>query len=98
MNTILMPMPKIFKNQTGNVALVAILILGVLAIVIGVVLYTQGIIKLPGKSSSINPKSSTENDNGVEVGLKNEYQNPFDKSTQYENPFSDYKNPFDKLK
>lgn len=32
------------------------------------------------------------------VALKSEYQNPFDKNTQYENPFSSYHNPFDELK
>lgn len=32
------------------------------------------------------------------VQLENEYQNPFDEKTQYVNPFSSYKNPFDTLK
>lgn len=31
------------------------------------------------------------------VSLTKEYENPFDKKTQYINPFSDYKNPFDNL-
>ncbi|HLD26893.1 MAG TPA: hypothetical protein VJB63_02985 [Patescibacteria group bacterium] len=31
------------------------------------------------------------------VQLQKEYQNPFDKKTQYVNPFSSYKNPFDTL-
>lgn len=31
------------------------------------------------------------------VAPKREYSNPFEKSTQYVNPFSDYKNPFDNL-
>lgn len=32
------------------------------------------------------------------VSLKKDYKNPFDKDTQYVNPFSQYKNPFDSLK
>lgn len=39
------------------------------------------------------PKKKT-----ASVQLENEYQNPFDKKTQYVNPFSSYKNPFDTLK
>ena len=31
------------------------------------------------------------------VSLTKDYDNPFDKSTQYVNPFSEYKNPFDSL-
>ncbi len=27
-----------------------------------------------------------------------EYRNPFQKTSSYENPFTDYKNPFDNLK
>lgn len=31
---------------------------------------------------------------GPRVDLKKEYQNPFNKETQYVNPFDKYKNPF----
>lgn len=31
------------------------------------------------------------------VSLTKDYDNPFDKNTQYVNPFSEYKNPFDEL-
>jgi len=34
----------------------------------------------------------------VQVPVKVEYKNPFDKKTQYVNPFSSYKNPLDFLK
>ena len=30
----------------------------------------------------------------ADVKLKTEYKNPFDKNTQYVNPFETYKNPF----
>lgn len=36
--------------------------------------------------------------NNLTVALKSEYENPFDKNTQYVNPFNSYKNPFDELK
>lgn len=32
------------------------------------------------------------------VPLRTEYKNPFEKNTQYTNPFSEYKNPFDNVK
>ncbi|MBI4084502.1 MAG: hypothetical protein HY431_01210 [Candidatus Levybacteria bacterium] len=35
---------------------------------------------------------------GPTVNLVTEYNNPFDKKSQYVNPFSKYKNPFDTLK
>jgi len=31
---------------------------------------------------------------GPQVSIKTKYQNPFDKKTQYVNPFETYKNPF----
>jgi len=34
----------------------------------------------------------------VTVKLKNKYQNPMSQKTQYVNPFSKNKNPFDALK
>ena len=39
----------------------------------------------------------TQNKKEPTVSLTKEYNNPFEKSTQYVNPFSDYKNPFDNL-
>lgn len=41
------------------------------------------------------PKPQIQQSN---VSLKTDYKNPFDKDTQYINPFSQYKNPFDSLK
>ncbi len=31
---------------------------------------------------------------GPQVSIKSDYKNPFDKNTQYVNPFDTYKNPF----
>ncbi len=50
------------------------------------------------QKSNIAPQTTTftkpEESN---VNLKSEYENPFSSDTQYVNPFSDYKNPFDNL-
>lgn len=88
-------MPKSLKypNQAG-IAIIVVILAVIVVLIAGVILYTQGIVKLPGKSTSSG--SSTSDD--VQVELKTEYENPFDKSTQYENPFSDYQNPFNELK
>ncbi len=49
---------------------------------------------LLNKTPKENVKVSTIQSN---ITLKKEYNNPFDKKTQYVNPFSSYKNPFDSL-
>lgn len=63
----------------------------ILIIVLGIVLaYTssneRNLSTIPGTTTKPN------------VLVKTEYENPFDKSAQYVNPFSSYKNPFDTLK
>lgn len=40
----------------------------------------------------------TQQTSKVQVPVRVEYKNPFDKKTQYVNPFSSYKNPIDFLK
>lgn len=52
----------------------------------------QGLIKLP--SGIKVPGKSSE----ASVSLQTQYENPFDESAQYTNPFDSYKNPFDSLK
>lgn len=80
-------------NQKGVIALAApILILLIIGAVVFILIY-QGIIKLPFKSIPL-PGIKKE----ASVSLQKQYQNPFDKSAQYVNPFSTYKNPFDNLK
>lgn len=46
-------------------------------------------------NKSISSLDSTQNQ--ANVSLKSQYNNPFDKSTQYSNPFSVSQNPFDNL-
>ncbi|MBI2040365.1 hypothetical protein HYT18_04800 [Candidatus Microgenomates bacterium] len=81
-------------NQKGviHLALPLILLLFV-AVLTFVVLIYFGIIKNPLKTLTV-PGVKKE----PTVSLQNQYQNPFDKSTQYVNPFASYKNPFDALK
>ncbi len=50
------------------------------------------------KTFTATTKKIDQTSEEVKVALKSEYQNPFDSSTQYQNPFSDYHNPFDDLK
>lgn len=79
-------------NQKGVIVLAAPLLFLLIAAVIIFVLISQGLIKNPLKSIAL-PGQSKE----PTVSLQKQYQNPFDKSTQYVNPFSSYKNPFDSL-
>ncbi|MEK7502540.1 MAG: hypothetical protein AAB609_03365 [Patescibacteria group bacterium] len=41
---------------------------------------------------------TTQQASKIQVPVRVEYKNPFDKKTQYVNPFSSYKNPLDFLK
>jgi len=80
-------------NQKGAIVLIAPLVFLLIIAIILFFLISQGIIKNPLKSLSLpgQPKEST-------ISLQKQYQNPFDKDTQYVNPFSSYQNPFDTLK
>lgn len=71
--------------QRGAAPLLVILIVVVAALILYVA-FSKGRIRVPGTST----KESA-------VQVAQQYQNPFDKSTQYTNPFSGYKNPFDNL-
>ena len=61
-----------------------LLLVVIAAIASAYVLLVLGVIK--------NPFSKE-----LRVPLHAVYENPFDKETQYVNPFSEYKNPFDYL-
>ena len=79
-------------KSKGNIAPLLLLLLVVLA-VIAYVLISQGVIKTPANLPSV-PGAKRE----ASISLQTQYQNPFDKDTQYVNPFAKYKNPFDSLK
>lgn len=76
------------RNQRGIVHLALPL---VLLLIIGAAIYfliSLGIIKNPFQ------KLGFVGQKGPKVSVKSEYSNPFDKNTQYVNPFETYKNPF----
>lgn len=77
------------KNQKGVIHLAApLLVVVIVSAVLFVVLILFGAIKNPfSKLSLVGQK-------GPKVAVKSEYKNPFDKKTQYVNPFETYKNPF----
>ena len=65
--------------------IIHILPMGIILVLLVIVyLIWQGTIKLPGGLLQRGPK----------VELQETYKNPFDKETQYVNPFDKYKNPF----
>lgn len=79
-------------NQKGVVALAVPLLLLFIVAAVVFVLVSSGIIKTTRLPSLPGQKKEPT------VSLQNQYKNPFDKGTQYVNPFSGYKNPFDILK
>lgn len=72
----------------------ALVVLLLILFALGTVLYVlpSGVLKQTSLPSL--PRQKQE----ASVTLQKQYQNPFDKNTQYVNPFSGYKNPFDTLK
>lgn len=82
-------------RQAGVIHLAVPLLLLLIAAVIIFGLAAAGIIKIPIKSL---PAIPGVNKKEPAVSLQKQYQNPFDKNSQYVNPFSSYQNPFDALK
>lgn len=81
-------------SQKGVVALAVPLLLLLAAAAVIFILISQGLIKIPSKIVPSLPGQKKE----PTVQLQKQYQNPFDKDSQYVNPFSQYKNPFDTLR
>lgn len=73
--------PRFFKSKSFAIALIAVVILLIAYIVSTVVFKTRPLF---------GPKLPT-------VKLETQYQNPFNRNTQYANPFDEYKNPFAQL-
>lgn len=78
------------NKQKGVIHLALPLLLLLIAGAVFVLIAT-GIIKNPLKNI---PFFSKIGQSGPKVDLKKEYKNPFNKETQYVNPFETYKNPF----
>jgi len=74
-----------------NVILIVVL---VIVILVGIDIF----LVFRNLANSVNKSlSSLEPTKQASVTLKNQYDNPFDKNTQYSNPFSSSQNPFDNL-
>lgn len=75
------------KNRRGIIHLLPFVIIAAILLVVGYLVFGKVLKgKLPFLKSE--PK----------VALKQEYKNPFDKNTQYANPFDSFKNPFEVAK
>lgn len=77
----------------------------ILALIVFLVLYLLSEIYKKSKIGQVNPGiqkqaviATSPTPIPATAELKTEYQNPLDEKTQYVNPFSEYKNPFDELK
>lgn len=81
-------------KQKGISGILIIILLAALAAVALLVLSNN--LTLPQLDQAKVDRSVAPQE--AQVTLQSKYQNPFDKNTQYTNPFSDYKNPFDQLK
>ena len=76
---------NLVENKKGVGHIVVLLFLVGIPLLVVVVLAVTGRIKIPGLSR------------GPQVDVKEAYSNPFNKETQYVNPFQEYKNPFNNL-
>lgn len=83
--------PRACVDESREAGVAHLLLPIIILLIIGVVVYflfSQGIIKNPFQNLKLPGQG------GPSVSLKSEYNNPFDKNTQYVNPFEGYKNPF----
>ncbi len=76
-------------GQKGAVFLIFVFIFAAVAIVGGTLVY---------KTLTTATKKISQTSEVLAVTLKEEYNNPFEKETQYVNPFGDNHNPFDELR
>ena len=76
------------SKDNGNITILLIVLI-IAAIVAAAVLVSKG--KVPNLVSQLTSKEPT-------IALQTQYNNPFDDSAQYVNPFNSYKNPLNNLK
>lgn len=79
-------MPRI--QEKGSILLILLLILFIAG---------GAAIFLTYKFFSVSTTKIAQNTEALKVELEEEYENPFDAETQYENPFNEYQNPFEVL-
>lgn len=85
------PQPAPAKNHK-RAGLILISLIGTVLIVTALAMA----LTATKKSTPTQEVAKTSETSGIKP--KTAYNNPFDKSAQYVNPFSSYKNPFDSLK
>ncbi len=95
------PLPADNNHHAKKIPFIGIL---VLVFIVVLILYFLSEIYKKTRFAKENPDTSKQAVVAVSptplpatVELKTEYQNPLDEKTQYVNPFSEYKNPFDEL-
>lgn len=79
---------------TAQKKLIAVLIFVWLAVLLLLIIMLVNTAQKSNIASQITSSTKPKEPN---VNLKKAYENPFSTRTQYVNPFSDYKNPFDNL-
>ena len=93
------PQPLVAENPSavkGPINLNKKTIFLLLGIITAVLVIITALVLVKNRK---NPAGeTTQQTSKVQVPVKVEYKNPFDKKTQYINPFSSYKNPLDFLK
>ncbi|OGM32668.1 hypothetical protein A2803_01250 [Candidatus Woesebacteria bacterium RIFCSPHIGHO2_01_FULL_44_21] len=80
-------------QQRGIIHLLPLVLVGVLVVVLLALAVLSG-----GLPKSVQQTLLRSTPESVSVSLSQEYNNPFDSNSQYVNPFSTYKNPFDLAK
>lgn len=81
--------PEVASLFTKKRVIIGLPLFLLLAGVVFVLLVRFGIVKDPFPFQNIPLFQK-----GPKVSIKTEYKNPFDKKSQYVNPFQEYKNPF----
>lgn len=79
-------------NKEKGIAHILLILVILVAVVLGIYFVARQTNLLPKTSFQIGQTKDPT------VSLQTQYQNPFDENSQYVNPFSEYKNPFDSLK
>ncbi len=86
-------LPKLEQSIHHHRIAVFSIIAFLIVLTIAIIVLSKSLIP---QSSTIPTQSTSKKE--PDVLMKTEYENPFAKNAQYVNPFSQYKNPFDRLK
>jgi hypothetical protein len=77
------------KSEKGSVLIILVLFFAATVLTIAFFVY---------KTLTNSTKKIAQQSEVIQIALKNEYENPFEETTQYQNPFDEYHNPFDDIK